>query len=369
MNWIYRAKKYIKTINGRSPDINGNITVIEGGGSSSYGSYRLDATILTTDWQGSGPYTVRITNQYITSSMDGNETWLDDPTAMLGETSFTTGAGYLDISTIVKPTATWSLHVSLAVNGADVLQSNNYTQQEIAIVQTGDTATENIAKGKYVSWNNVLHVASSAISTGDTLSASNLTAVTGGAANSLNASIAKLGVDGAIATNSLLSDAVAATGTRVFILGGAGYTAGDVPNGGGAATYSSAIVIVRGSERNVILVDTYGNMWTNVYTSGQWKGWHKIVYRNVGLVDGISLSSYTSTSNQYKCPADGYIRVMSGDTVGDYAIAYVNGKVLATAKTQVVNLREYNAFQVKAGMSVYCVISGTASNCHYFQIA
>ena len=47
----------------------------------------------------------------------------------------------------------------------------------IAIVQNTNTATQNIAVGDYVIWNNALYVCSTAITLGDTLSLSNLTAV------------------------------------------------------------------------------------------------------------------------------------------------------------------------------------------------
>ena len=47
----------------------------------------------------------------------------------------------------------------------------------IAIVENTNTATQNIAVGDYVIWNNSLYVCSNAITIGDTLSLSNLTAV------------------------------------------------------------------------------------------------------------------------------------------------------------------------------------------------
>lgn len=53
----------------------------------------------------------------------------------------------------------------------------------LALVEDGNTATQNIAKGKYVIWKGVMCKAASAISSGDTLSNTNLTAVSGGVAN------------------------------------------------------------------------------------------------------------------------------------------------------------------------------------------
>lgn len=56
----------------------------------------------------------------------------------------------------------------------------------IANLQTDDKASSNIAKGTYIFWKNRLYIASTAISSGTTLSTStNLTQVTGGAMNEL----------------------------------------------------------------------------------------------------------------------------------------------------------------------------------------
>ena len=183
----------VMTINGRTPDpVTGDITVIEGGGSGSYGSYRLDATIPVSAWSGSGPYTTTITNEYIKSTMDGSETWLDNEAAMLGETTFTTRDGSLLVSTTVKPTAQWVLHVALALNGADVLADMSASIANVAdglaILATGDTHAQ-IAKGQFVYVRNHgtangfsgtavladgLYVATAAINANGSLTTSNL---------------------------------------------------------------------------------------------------------------------------------------------------------------------------------------------------
>lgn len=59
----------------------------------------------------------------------------------------------------------------------------------IGIVQNTDTATQSISKGQYVIWHGALYTASSAIASGNTLSNSNLTAVTGGGLNHLNSAL------------------------------------------------------------------------------------------------------------------------------------------------------------------------------------
>lgn len=55
----------------------------------------------------------------------------------------------------------------------------------IAIVENGSVATNNIAVGQYVIWNNQLYTAASAIAIGDTLTTTNLTSVNNGASNTL----------------------------------------------------------------------------------------------------------------------------------------------------------------------------------------
>ena len=128
----------VVTINGRAPNpVTGDIVVIEGGGSSSYGSYRLDATITPSDWvANNGAYVAVVTNQYITSGMDGSETWLDNEYAQLGDAEFVSDTGTLTITTTVQPTENWNLHSSLAVNGADVLADVSAIRTNITEITT-----------------------------------------------------------------------------------------------------------------------------------------------------------------------------------------------------------------------------------------
>ena len=59
----------------------------------------------------------------------------------------------------------------------------------VGYVENTNTATHNIASGSYVVWKNSLYVATSAISLGDTLSLSNLSAVNNGGLNDLQSKI------------------------------------------------------------------------------------------------------------------------------------------------------------------------------------
>ena len=68
----------------------------------------------------------------------------------------------------------------------------------VGIVQNGNTATQNISKGQYVIWQGALYTASAAIAYGDTLSNSNLTAVTGGGLNDVGGKVSALRNDTAL---------------------------------------------------------------------------------------------------------------------------------------------------------------------------
>ena len=187
----------VKTINGRAPNpVTGDITVIEGGGSGSYGAYRLDATIPVSAWSATSPYTATVTNEYIRATMDGSETWLDDETAMLGETTFTSRDGSLLISTTVKPTAAWGLHVAFALNGADVLaemDSNTRAIGKILPVITGTTNNSGytINSGEYFEANGNLYKATATIAQTSAWSSS-AEQQSGTAINGLNSKLPKL---------------------------------------------------------------------------------------------------------------------------------------------------------------------------------
>lgn len=201
-------------INGRKPDpVTGDITVIEGGGSSSFGCYRLDAVIPVSAWTGDGPYVATVSNELITANMDGTNTWLDDENVVLGDTDLVTSEGLLTITTTVIPTESWSLHVLLAVNGADVLADVSRIRDDVdalqtdaeqsrknmAIVAIGNTH-EAIPAGQFVDvkghstladgvyWNKT----SSAIGVNESLSTSNLELATSGGLNALKEELTSL---------------------------------------------------------------------------------------------------------------------------------------------------------------------------------
>lgn len=68
---------------------------------------------------------------------------------------------------------------------ADLKTSLSTVKTDLGIVEDTNTATHTIAKGQYVIWKDALYIASQAIPSGTTLSASNLTAVSNGGFNAL----------------------------------------------------------------------------------------------------------------------------------------------------------------------------------------
>ena len=89
----------------------------------------------------------------------------------------------------------------------------------IGIVEDGDTASSAITKGQYVVWKGSLYTADGAISSGTTLASSggskNLTAVTDGGLNSLNANLSVIG-NQVFGSNNSTSKSVS-TGTITLV--------------------------------------------------------------------------------------------------------------------------------------------------------
>lgn len=80
-----------------------------------------------------------------------------------------------------KPGNTDAVEIGVLNSNMDALDADlDALTGTLAIPQHGDTATQAIPAGRYVCWKGNLYTASEDIEEGDTLSASNLTAVTGG---------------------------------------------------------------------------------------------------------------------------------------------------------------------------------------------
>ena len=140
------------------------------------------------------------------------------------------------------------------------------------IVEDGDTATHAISTGKYVIWKGNPCKASSAISIGDALSSSNLTALTDGVCN----------------------DLADETGAKV--------------------------------NKTDIVNNLTTNDSTKVLSAAQGYALNSKITKN-SFDNYVDISGYTSTSNLYVAPSDGYLVCGLTDTAasGDYMYGRVYG--------------------------------------------
>ena len=87
------------------------------------------------------------------------------------------------------------------------------------------------------------------------------------------------------------------------------------------------------------------------------------------LGSSVDLSGYTSSSNVYTFPSDGYVRIVSGDTVNDAILAYISSSIRIQAKTQVANYAENNSIFVRKGMNVYIGLNtGNRGTAYYWPL-
>lgn len=100
-------------------------------------------------------------------------------------------------------------------------------ESTVGIVQTGATATQNISAGQYVIWNDALYKASTNISSGDTLSGTNLNAVSDGIANELNSNIPQCAYNLQFSTQGSKDINITKTGTYLFCVRANPATASD----------------------------------------------------------------------------------------------------------------------------------------------
>jgi len=212
----------------------------EAGGDAS-ALHEIEFSLATTDWTlSSGVYTATVTNSYICSTsvdfvmysssinsylMDNIETEKNAtnhtltfktgvmPTGTITGTIYSlvnndgqTAVALIDEKLPIENGGTNATTASAARDNLGVAARSN-----LAIVEDTDTATHAIAAGQYVIWKGATCVASSAITIGDTLSASNLTTKSGGVANDIIAQkgvangFASLDSNGLIPSNQLPS--------------------------------------------------------------------------------------------------------------------------------------------------------------------
>lgn len=102
-------------------------------------------------------------------------------------------ATYTPHYNLKKPATSDKIRIADFNGNTDTIDTTMYNNEsliaklkaDIGIVENTNTATHNISAGQYVIWNGSLYTASSAISSGATLSTANLTAVSGGGLNAL----------------------------------------------------------------------------------------------------------------------------------------------------------------------------------------
>lgn len=136
-------------------------------------------------------------SDYLTAHQDlsgkkNTQSAVSDPTASGNAVEFISGITQNEqgvISPVKKTVRSATTSQSGLMSAADKTLLGKLPA-DIAIVEDDDNnlALHNITKGSYVVWKGVLKKASAAISIGDTLSSSNLSAVTGGGMNDLNKS-------------------------------------------------------------------------------------------------------------------------------------------------------------------------------------
>ena len=136
---------------------------------------------------------------------------------------------------------------TIAQGFADVATTDYAIKGSVAYVENTNTATQNIPFGAYVIWQNAPYISSQAISIGDTLSGTNLTAIsTGGISNDLRADVDTL------------------NGNKVNKSDN-GYFNSWLANNGAYATYNTKpydIVVCHNGSRNYIFVVEAGNYST-----------------------------------------------------------------------------------------------------------
>ena len=160
-------------------------------------------------------------------------------------------------------------------------------QSNLAIVQTTDEATCNISSGQYVVWKGVLCIASTAITTGETLSVSNLTAVTDGGFNNLSSSL------------STLSSTVSGIKSKTDVIGTyKSHSSSGTKNFGGTSKASGATIQLT---QGVWVV--HANATVNKTVSGKRTGLSIATTNNDGAYNAnaysLDVQRGSETANQY----------------------------------------------------------------------
>lgn len=83
----------------------------------------------------------------------------------------------------------------------------------------------------------------------------------------------------------------------------------------------------------------------------------------------VSLSSYTSSSNAYICPTDGYVMALSGSQLNDLVFCVVDGMNLLQARCETNNYAGRSSIFVKKGMPIYVEVNtGNRGYIYYYAL-
>lgn len=260
----------VSSVNGQSPDVNGNVALTAN-------------NVPTSD------------NQSIQAHITAAETDIGDLQT--------------DVGTLQSDMTTAQSDI------ADLDAALGNVKSDIGIVEDTNTATHTIAAGQYVIWKDALYKASTAIPLGTTLSASNLTAVSGGGLNDIFQNL----------SNSLLLSGDwrnAPVGLSAYNYEGADTTTYDLPSG-----YATVLVIKATSSNGGIAyaTDWRNNAgkptWVNNRHGDAWEGWLRIDSSSifsVEYIDTLGLSANASQSFAVSKQRVGAVPVMAFMTLGSY---------------------------------------------------
>lgn len=203
-------------------------------------------------------------------------------------------ATYTTHYNLKKPALADKIRIADFNGNADTIDATMYEnatlgaqlKAAIGIVENTNTATHNISEGNFVIWKGVLKVASSAISTGATLSDANLSSVPNGGLNALNGNLNDVAERDALyapdrdrLTNALLIDNPTEKNhwNRPYRVSGT-YGTTNMPSD---CQYGVRVVFPASDGYcNIFIIGVDSNdqagMWVNALANNSWTGWKKL---------------------------------------------------------------------------------------------
>ena len=165
----------VKSVNSATPDSQGDVTLTG-----------ADLNVSGTDTR-----SIDTVVSDIDTALDSINTALGQKANSASLAAVATSGKYSDLSG-TPGTASTSANGLMSAGDKTVVERIKNINSNVAIMANGNTAPSAIAAGQYVIWSGSLYTARSAISSGATLSTSNLAAVSHGGLNNLKASVDSL---------------------------------------------------------------------------------------------------------------------------------------------------------------------------------